>query len=146
MSKMKLRGQEKKTTQEEMEKIIEEDLELHKIPTVSENNKEEISNSNDQYSKTPDNRNNDSTLHKERFSVDMFNALYDDYIDFKKYINNKLNSFGNINDSNCKAKLNTSKENEEVELLKLQLKYYKEKNDILMLDHQSHLKIFEILS
>ena len=90
MSKMKLRGQEKKTTQEEMEKIIEEDLELHKIPTVSENNKEEISNSNDQYSKTPDNGNNDSALHKEHFSVDMFNALYDDYIDFKKYINNKL--------------------------------------------------------
>jgi len=143
---MKLRGQEKKTTQEEMEKTIEEDLELHIIPTVSENNKEEVSDCNDQNSKAPDNRNNDSTLHKERFSVDMFNALYDDYIDFKKYINNKLNSFGNINDSNCKTKLNTSKENEEVELLKLQLKYYKEKNDILMLDHQSHLKIIEILS
>ena len=77
-------------------------------------------------------------------TLEMFNTFYDDYIEYKHYINDILTSIRPNDEMNSQNKIDTQEH--KIKMLQSELENLKKENKSLIEENKSKLKIIEILS
>ena len=79
-------------------------------------------------------------------SLDLFNTFYDDYIEYKHYVNDVIQNISSNNELGKSFEIETKSQQSKMKLLQQEIQTLKNENKDLKEENKSHLKIIEFQS
>ena len=79
-------------------------------------------------------------------SLELFNIFYDDYIEYKRYVNDVIKNISSNKELGIRFENETKSQQSKIKLLQQEIQTLKNENEDLKEENRSHLKIIELLS